>query len=402
MKKKRFLAVEIERTAKKLMPVLSTKKVKKTPTQAAKSFLEAQQLARQKAFERQTHLHKIKLEHLTTFSQQLSAMLEAGLPLLQALEALQDQVENPVMQLIVRDVRVDVSGGTAFSAACAKFPNAFPNLFVSMVQAGEASGNLGPMLAKVSGYFSATVRLVKKVKSAMTYPITVIIIALALVTVLLIFVIPVFGEMFRDFGSELPKPTQLLLDISDFMRVYWWAILAAGYGVYWTLVRLCKTPKGRKVKDQIVFKIPVVGQLSQRVALSRFCRTFAILLRSGVPILSSLEICARASDNSYIEEASAELVKHISQGGQFSDVVSANPYFPPMVRHMSKAGEQTGNMDGMLEKVSDFYDVEIENTIASLTSLMEPLLISFLGIIIGGIVMCMFMPIFQMSSIVSG
>jgi type IV pilus assembly protein PilC len=385
------------------MPLLTHKSSSQAgPTSPKLDLAKAQALAKQKSYERQIHSKKIKLEHLTVFTQQLAAMLDAGLPLVAALEALQDQVEDPVMQLIVKEVRMDVSTGTAFSAACAKFPNAFPNLFTSMVQAGEASGNLGGMLAKVSGYFGATVKLVKKVKSAMTYPITVISIAVALVNVLLIFVIPVFGEMFRDFGSELPAPTQMLLDMSDFMKAYWWAVLLVAYGVFWGLGKLCATPKGRVAKDRIIFRLPVVGQLSQRVALSRFCRTYAILLRSGVPILTSLEICGRASGNTFIEQATADLIKHINQGGQFSEVVAGNPYFPSMIRHMSKAGEQTGNVDAMMEKISDFYDVEIENTIASLTSLMEPMLITFLGAIIGGIVMAMFMPIFQLSSVVGG
>ena len=365
------------------------------------SFIDSQKLAKQKAYEREIHSKKIDLEQLTVFTQQLSAMLEAGLPLVNALEALQDQVENPVLRLIIRDVKTDVSSGAALSVACTKFPNAFPNLFVSMVNAGEVSGTLGAMLTKVSGYFSATVKLVKKVKSALTYPITVLTIALVLVNVLLIFVIPVFGEMFAGFGAKLPAPTQVLLNISNFMKGYWWIIFGGGFGIYWALGQLFKTPKGRVVKDRLIFRLPIVGTLSQRVALSRFCRTFAILLRSGVPILTSLEICSRASDNSYIEQACTDLNKHISQGGQFSEVISNNAYFPAMIRHMSKAGEQTGNIDGMLEKIADFYDVEIENTIGALTSLMEPMLITFLGVVVGGIVMCMFMPIFQMSSVIT-
>lgn len=385
------------------MPLLSSKQSSASLRQQQSgwdAFLESQRLAKLRVYEKQVHKKKIKLEDLTVFTQQLSSMLEAGLPLVAALEALQDQVEDPVFKLIVRDVRIDVTGGTSFSESCGKFLNAFPNLFVSMAQAGEASGDLAGMLQKVSGYFSATVKLIKKVKAAMTYPATVITIAIALVNVLLIFVIPVFGEMFRDFGAELPKPTQLLLDMSDFMKAYWWLVLAVLYGIFWVVNYFCKTPKGRRIKDILIFNIGVVGPLSQKVAISRFARTYAILLKSGVPILQSLEICSRASGNTYIEGACDELSRHISQGGQFSEVVEANPYFPAMVKHMSKAGEQTGNVDGMLEKVSDFYDDEIDNIISSLTSLMEPLLITVLGVVIGGIVMAMFMPIFQLSSVV--
>ncbi len=385
------------------MPLLSHKHsaAQKTP-KVVQNLWDAEKLARQKALERQVHSKKIKLESLSMFTQQLGAMLDAGLPLVSAMEAIQEQIEDSVFALIVRDVRSDVSTGTPLSEACAKFPNAFPNLFVSMVRAGEASGNLGGMLAKVSSYFESSVKLIKKVKSAMTYPITVITIAVALVNVLLIFVIPVFGEMFADFGAKLPGPTQALLDISNFMRAFWWLILAIAYGIFWGVAKLCKTPRGRKGKDAFILRLPVVGALSRRVTLSRFCRTYAVLMKSGVPILSALEICAGASNNTFIEEASANISKLISQGGQLSDGIGAHVYFPAMIRHMVKAGEQTGNVDAMMEKVSDFYDVEIENTIASLTSLMEPLLICVLGVIIGGIVMCMFMPIFQMSTIVSG
>lgn len=385
------------------MPLVSSKSRPSAATASSNAFaafMESQRLAKVKAFERQTHSKKIKLEQLTVFTQQLAAMLDAGLPLVNALEALQDQVEDPVLQLIVRDVRIDVSSGTSLSQACAKFPNAFPNLFVSMVQAGEASGNLSGMLAKVAGYFNATVKLVKKVKAAMTYPVTVLTIAFALVNVLLIFVIPVFGEMFKDFGAKLPAPTQMLLDLSDFMKAYWWLILAVLYGIYWGIGQLVKTPKGRRGKDMFIYRMPVFGALSQRVALSRFCRTYAILMRSGVPILQSLDICSRASGNVFIEDACADLTRHISQGGQFSEVMATHEYFPSMVKHMSKAGEQTGNVDAMMEKISDFYDVEIENTLQSLTSLMEPMLITVLGVVIGSIVMAMFMPIFQMSTIV--
>lgn len=371
-------------------------------TKKKPSFLESQRLAKQKQFEKRAHKKKIKLDQLSVFTQQLSSMLEAGLPLVSALEALQDQTEDPVFKIIIRNVRNDVSGGTAFSEAVAKYPNAFPNLFISMVEAGEASGGLGPILGKVAVYFEDTVKLTKQVKSAMTYPIAVIALAIGLVQVLLIFVIPVFADMFSSFGKELPKPTQWLINTSNFMKGNILYILG-GLVLFWFgLKKVLATPRGRRMKDKAFFRVPVLGDLIQKIALSRFCRTYAILLRSGVPILRTIEIVSKASGNTYIELACRDITRNITQGGQLSDTISDLPYFPPTVKHMARAGEQTGNVDGMMGKIADFYDAEIESTVEALTSLMEPALIVFLGVVIGSIVMAMFLPIFNLAGAVSG
>jgi type IV pilus assembly protein PilC len=371
-----------------------------SPKKKKVSFAESQRIAKRKAYEKQAHRKKIKLQELTVFTQQLSAMLEAGLPLVTALEALEDQIENPIFQIIIGNVRSEVSAGKSFSESCAVYPRAFPNLFISMVEAGEASGGLAEILDKTSVYFEETVKLVKQIKGAMTYPIAVIGLAIGLVNVLLIFVIPVFAEMFEGFGAELPKPTQILIDLSAFLKSYIIFLILGIAGFIWGLKRFVSTPKGRRIKDQTLIKIPVIGELVRKVSLSRFCRTYAILMRAGVPILRTLQIVSNASDNTYIESACKEISKHISQGGQVSEVLANDPYFPPTVKHMARAGEQTGNVDGMLVKVSDFYDNEIDTLVAALTSLMEPLLICFLGVVIGGIVMAMFLPIFQLSSVV--
>ncbi|MCC5841890.1 MAG: type II secretion system F family protein [Opitutales bacterium] len=374
-----------------------------TSKAAKPSFWEGQRLAKQKAYERQAKRKKIKLQDLTVFTQQLASMLEAGLPLVSALDALQEQTENPVFKIIIRNVKQDVSGGTAFSEATAKYPNCFPNLFVSMVEAGEASGGLANILGKVATYFEETVKLIKKVKGALTYPLVVLGMAFGLVQVLLIFVIPVFAEMFESFGRDLPAPTLMLMSVSAFMTSYKSLVLLAFIIAFvWILRKLIKTPKGRRVKDVALSKMPIVGGLLQKVALSRFCRTYSILLRSGVPILRSLEIVSNASGNTYIEIACSEISKNVSQGGQLSDTVAGIPYFPPTVKHMARAGEQTGNVDGMMNKIADFYDNEIETTVEALTSLMEPILICVLGVVIGSIVMAMFLPIFQMADVVGG
>ena len=362
----------------------------------------AQALAKQKSLEKSAKKYKLPLGELTMFTQQLASLLIAGLPLVQCLEALQDQTEDPRFRIIIRDVRLDISQGNSFSSSVKKFPRAFPTLFISMVEAGEASGGLAEILGKVAGYFEATVKLTKKVKSAMAYPIGVISLAVVLVNVRLIFVIPVFAAMFADFGAKLPLPTQLLIDLSHFMGKWWWAIGLTCYGIYWATGKFVATPKGRRMKDQFLVRAPIFGNLVHKIALSRFCRTYATLIRSGVPILRTLEIVASASGKVQIEDACAEIAKHVSQGGQVSEILASNEFFPPMMKHMVKAGEATGNVDGMMNKIADFYDVETDATVSALTSLIEPLLIVVLGIIVGGIVMAMFLPIFQLGAVAGG
>lgn len=389
------------------MAFLSTSSnVLSAPSKAGQSSRSAnrtpQALAKQKAVEKRAKNYKLKLQDLAVFTQQLASMLEAGLPLVNALEALQEQTENPVFQVIIRDVRGDIAAGNSFSDSVKKYPNSFPPLFISMVEAGEASGGLAEILGKVALYFESTVKLVKKVKSAMTYPIAVIGLAIILVNVLLIFVIPVFAEMFADFGAELPAPTQALIDLSNWLKSNFFYVAIASFIAWKIWARFVKTPKGRRVKDRMLFRAPIFGNLMLKIALSRFCRTYATLMRSGVPILRTLEIVAASSNKVQIEDACSDISKHISAGGQVSEMLAANKFFPPMMKHMVKAGESTGNVDGMMEKIADFYDTESETIIASLTSLIEPLLIVFLGVVVGGIVMAMFLPIFQLSSVAGG
>lgn len=364
------------------------------------SFGAAQALAKQKAFEKKSKNYTLPMQDLAIFTSQLAALISAGLPLVASLEALQEQTQNPVFRVIIRDVRLDISAGSSFSSALKRFPRAFPNLLISMVEAGEASGALAEILGKVASYFEANVKLTKKVKSAMTYPIAVIGLAVVLVNVLLIFVIPVFADMFKDFGGKLPAPTQMLIDLSDFLKSYFIFIAAAGYGLWKLWVRFTRTPNGRRFRDQLVHRAPIFGPLGHKITLSRFCRTYATLMRSGVPILRTLEIVAAASGRTQVEDACQDISKHISQGGQVSEVLAANPYFPPMMKHMVKAGETTGNVDGMMNKIADFFDTDVEATVTALTSLIEPILICFLGVVIGGIVMAMFLPIFNMANVV--
>lgn len=366
------------------------------------SFAQKQRLAKQKAIEKKAPKYNVGLSDLTVFTQQLASMLDAGLPLVSALEALEEQMENVYFRVIIKSVRNEIAGGSAFSDAASKYPRAFNNLFVSMVRAGEASGSLSEILLKVASYFEASLKLQKRVKSAMTYPIAVIGLSVVLVNVLLIFVVPVFSEMFDDFGAELPAPTQILIGVSDWLKANIVFLIIGGGFLFWAMKRFFKTPRGRSIRDRMLHRMPIVGPLRQKISISRFCRTFSILTRSGVPILKNLEITGNASDNTYIENAAKAIGRHVSQGGQISEIVADSPYFPPMVKHMAKAGERTGNVDGMLNKVSDFYDEEIDATVSGLTSLIEPMLIVFLGVFVGSIVIAMFMPIFQLSEVAGG
>ena len=362
----------------------------------------ARTLARQRSLEKRAFNYRLPLGELAVFTQQIASLLTAGLPLVQCLEALQEQTEDQVFRVIIREVRTDISSGTSFSAAVKKYPRAFNTLFVSMVEAGEASGALAEILGKVATYFESTLKVTKKVKSALAYPVAVIALAIILVNVLLIFVIPVFAAMFADFGAKLPVPTQMLIDTSYFLRhnVIWIALGVAA--AVWGLRRFIATPKGRRIKDRALVRAPGFGTLIQKIALSRFCRTYATLIRSGVPILRTLEIVAGASGKVQIEDACVEISKHVSQGGQVSEVLGVNPFFPPMIRHMVKAGEATGNVDGMMNKVADFYDTETDAMVAAMTSLIEPLLIVFLGVVVGSIVIAMFLPIFQLGAVAGG
>lgn len=366
------------------------------------NFWASQQLAKQKAYEKKAKKYKLPLEELAIFTQQLCSLLTAGLPLVQCLEALQDQTEDQVFRIVIRDVRAEISAGNSFSDSVKKFPRAFNTLFISMVEAGEASGALSEILGKVAEYFESSVRLTKKVKSAMTYPIAVIGLAVALVNVLLIFVIPVFADMFADFGAKLPAPTQFLIDLSDFLKANILYLIAGCIALWFIFKKIVSTPKGRKVKDHALVKAPIFGNLIHKIALSRFCRTYATLVRSGVPILRTLEIVSAASGKVQVEGACLEIAKHVSQGGQVSEVLASNSFFPPMMKHMVKAGESTGNVDGMMNKIADFYDAEAEATVGALTSLIEPMLIVFLGVVVGGIVMAMFLPIFQLGAVAGG
>lgn len=357
--------------------------------------------ANQRSIEKAALNRRIKLESLSLFTQTLSALLTGGLPLLTALEALIDQTEDRYLKVLLKKIHEKVASGSSFSDAMKSFPKAFPTLLISMVQAGEASGALSTMMDKVASYFDRSVKLQKRVKSALTYPIGVVVLAFGLVNALMIFVVPQFTAMFASFGGQLPLPTQILVSVSHFINNDFLYMIGGIAGIFFGLRYYFQTPSGRRVRDAIIHYSPIIGTLSQKLATSRFCRTYATLLASGVSVLRALEICSSASDNTYIEDACSVISKMVTEGRLFSDAAATLPYFPSLVRHMAKAGESSGTIDTMLLKAADFYDTEVDTTIAALTSLMEPFLITFLGVVVGGIALAIFMPIFQMSNLVS-
>jgi type IV pilus assembly protein PilC len=302
---------------------------------------------------------------------------------------------------VVSDVTTRVQGGETFNEAIAKHPRVFNRLFVSMVKAGETGGLLAEILERLAGFLEASARLRKKVKSAMTYPVIVVCIAFAITTFLIVRVVPIFGEIFKDFGAKLPAPTQFLIDVSDFVRGEWYFLVVGIVSVIFGVRTFVRSPKGKQLWDKWKLKLPVFGPLIHKIAMSRFARTFAQLTRSGVPILEVIDIVGGSAGNDVIEKGIQSLGEDVEKGDNLSVAMSKKPIFPPMLLRMVAAGEATGKIDSMLEKMADFWDEEIEAMLDALTSLIEPLLIVFLGVIVGGIVIAMFLPIFKLNEVVS-
>jgi len=328
-------------------------------------------------------------------------MIDAGLAMVQSLQALAEQTSNKVMRDVIKDVCSRVESGDNFSAALLKHPKVFNKLYVCMVDAGEKGGLLAEILARLATFLENTARLRKKVKSAMMYPTVVTFVAIAITIFLLVKVVPVFGEIFSGFGAKLPAPTQFLIDLSEFLKsnlIY--MILGGGLVIYGWLSYI-KTKPGREFWDRTRIKLPIFGQIAHKICLARFTRTLASLVRSGVPILEVLQIVSNTCGNVIMEKAIKTAAADIEKGEGISSALSKHPIFPTMIIRMMTAGEQTGKLDAMLERVADFLDEEIETTLSGLTSLIEPLLIVFLGVVVGGIVICMFLPIFKMSDIIN-
>jgi len=356
----------------------------------------ASKLARAKA--------KVPESDLVMFTRQLATMVDAGLPLVGALTALFEQADprkQAGLRRVIGEITAQVQEGSTFYDSISKHPKVFSRLYTSMVKAGESGGMLSEVLDRLAGFLEASARLRKKVKSAMTYPIIVISIALAITTFLIVKVVPVFGSIFADFGAKLPAPTQFLIDLSGFMRNYWYYLVGGIVGVIYAIRAWLGTEKGADTWDRWKLKMPVFGPLTHKICMSRFARTFAQLIRSGVPILEVMQIVGDTSGNSVVTKALKAVSADVERGDHLTASLSRQAIFPPMMLRMVAAGESTGKIDTMLEKMADFWDEEIEATLSALTSLLEPLLIVFLGVIVGGIVIAMFLPIFKLSDIVS-
>ena len=347
----------------------------------------------------------VKETDLVLFTRQLATMIDAGIPLVGATTALYetaDPKKQRNLRAIIGDITARVQGGESFNAALAKHPAIFNRLYISMVRAGESGGLLAEILDRLAGFLEASARLRKKVKSAMTYPVAVISIAILITVFLIVKVVPVFAEIFKDFGKPLPAPTQFLVDLSDFMRNDWYYIIGILAGVFFGIKYFVKTKTGHELWNRWQLKLPIFGALLHKIAMSRFARTFSQLIRSGVPILETLEIVGGSAGNTVVEQSIKGISADVEKGDNLSVAMSKKTIFPPMMLRMVAAGESTGKIDEMLEKMADFWDEEIEATLSALTSLLEPILIVVLGVIVGGIVIALFLPIFKMSEVVSG
>ena len=350
----------------------------------------------------QTKGGRVQLADLVVFTRQLATMIDAGIAIVQSLQALADQATNKVMRDTVKDICSRVEAGESFSEALIRHPKSFNRLYVSMIGAGEKGGLLAEIMARLATYLENTERLRKKVKMALMYPTVVTVVAIVITVFLLVKVIPTFKEVYSGFGAKLPGPTEFLIGISEIVQHYLlYLIVLAGLGV-WGWFYYIKTKQGREFWDTQRIKLPVFGPIAHKICLARFTRTLASLIRSGVPILEVLQIVSQTVGNTVMEKAIKTAATDIERGEGISAALAKHPVFPTMIIRMLSAGEQTGNIDTMLERVADFLDEEIETTLSGLMSLIEPLLIVFLGVVIGGMVICMFLPIFNLANIVNG
>jgi len=350
----------------------------------------------------QTKGGKVQLADLVVFTRQLATMIEAGIAIVQSLQALAEQTPNKVMRDTIKDVCSRVEAGESFSEALIRHPKAFNKLYVSMVGAGEKGGLLSEILARLATYLENTERLRKKVKTALMYPTVVTVVAIVITIFLLVKVIPTFKEVYSGFGAKLPAPTQFLIDLSELIKHdFIYMILLVG-GAIWGWLHFLTTKPGREFWDTQRIKLPIFGPIAHKICLARFTRTLASLVRSGVPILEVLQIVSQTVGNVVMEKAIKASALGIERGEGISAALAKHPVFPSMIIRMLSAGEQTGNIDNMLERVADFLDEEIEATLSGLMSLMEPILIVVLGVVIGGMVICMFLPIFNLANVVSG
>ena len=345
---------------------------------------------------------KVTTKDLVVFTRQFATMIDAGLPLVQCLDILARQQENKTFRKILAEVKESVESGSTFADALKRHPKAFDELYVNLVAAGEVGGILDTILNRLAAYIEKALKLRKKVKSAMTYPTTIVAIAVLVISVILVFVIPSFEKMFADFGGSLPAPTQVVINISNFVQSYILVIIGLFIAFIVIFKRIYRTEKGRAKIDDIALKLPVMGVLIRKVAVAKFTRTLGTMISSGVPILDGLDIVAKTAGNKTVEKAIYKVRQSISEGKTIAEPLEKSGVFPPMVCQMINVGEQSGAIDTMLNKIADFYDDEVDDAVNNLTAMMEPLLMLFLGTTVGGLVIAMYLPIFKLAGAVGG
>ncbi len=343
---------------------------------------------------------KVDDKDISVFFRQLSTMINAGLPLVQCFELAERGAEKKAMIKLLKDVRQNLEGGNPLGETMRKFPDEFDRLTCALIEAGEQGGILDTILLRLCIYKEKALSLKAKIKSAMVYPIAILVVSFIVTSILMIFVIPIFSEMFSDLGGELPLPTQVAMSISDVFVEFWYLIIGAPILVVFAIKSLYQTTDGRYQLDKLLLALPVLGDVLRKASVARFCRTFSTLTAAGVPILEALDTVAETSGNVVIEKVILSSKESISQGQTLTAPLEASKIFPLMVTQMISIGEQTGSMEDMLGKIADFYEEEVDTAVNNMQQLMEPLIMAFLGVVIGGLVVSMYLPIFQMASLV--
>jgi type IV pilus assembly protein PilC len=343
---------------------------------------------------------KVKDKEMAIFTRQFSTMIDAGLPLVQCLNILAEQSESKTLRSVTGQVARHVEAGSTLADALRRHPRTFDDLFTNLVEVGEAGGILDVVLQRLAAYIEKAAALKRKVKAAMVYPCAIIGVAMLVVIFMLTFVIPTFAQMFKDLGADLPLPTKIVMLLSDFVRSYILLIIAGMIGAVMALRSYYRTEGGRATIDALMLKLPVFGTLVRKVAVARFTRTLGTLVQSGVPILDGLRITARTAGNKVVEKAVLQCRAAVTEGKTLADPLRTSGVFPPMVTQMISVGEQTGALDAMLSKIADFYDDEVDTAVSTLTSLLEPIMIVFLGVVVGGLVVAMYLPIFKLVTLV--
>jgi type IV pilus assembly protein PilC len=339
---------------------------------------------------------KVKDKHLAIYTRQFSTMVDAGLPIAQCLSILAEQSDSKVLRDVTGKIAHEVEGGVTLAESFRKYPKVFNDLFTNMLQVGESGGVLDVVLQRLSVYIEKAAKLKGKVKGAMVYPLTIISVAVLVIIFMMIFVIPTFAKMFEGLGAELPLPTAIVMWLSEFTQRYILVMVGVGAGVIYAIKRYYNTEQGSSVIDAFLLKVPVIGMLIRKVAVARFTRTLGTLISSGVPILEGLLITARSAGNRVVEKTVMQARTAVTSGRTLSEPLKGSTVFPPMVVHMINVGENTGALDQMLSKIADFYDDEVDTAVSALTSLLEPIMIVFLGVVVGGLVVAMYLPIFRL------